>query len=97
MHESWNHAARISREHGGRAAPVAAAIRAAQSRALEIAIEADTDGRPGIARALRRKVAAPRPGDIIVEHLVDRVRVRIAAYGVMAQATRGTRLPAPGA
>lgn len=46
------------------------------------------DGRPGIARALRRKVEAPRTGDVLVVHLSDRVRVRIAAYGVAAEATR---------
>lgn len=87
------HAARIARDHGPRAAAVAAAVRSAQERALEIAEEADMDGRYGIACALRRKVEAPRSGDIEVYHLTDRVRVRIAAYGVVAEATRGSRLP----
>ncbi len=86
----------IAREHGPRAASTAAAIRSCQSRALEIAAEADMDGRPGIARALRRKVERPRAGDVVVVHLRDRVRVRIAAYGVAAEATRGSRSPAPG-
>lgn len=93
--DAWTHAARISREHGPRAAAVAAAIRAAQSRALEIAVEADVDGRPGIARALRRKVYAPRPGDVEVVHATDRVRVRIGAYGVHATASRASTQPAP--
>lgn len=87
------HAARIAQNHGPRAAAVAAAIRQAQERALEIAVEADMDGRAGIASALRRKVEAPRSGDVEVYHLSDRVRVRIAAYGVVAEATRGSRLP----
>lgn len=85
---AWTHAARIAREHGPRAPHVAAAIRTAQARALEIAAEADMDGRPGIARALRRKVERPRAGDVIVVHLADRVRVQIAAYGVAAEAVR---------
>lgn len=90
---AWAHAARIAADHGARAASVAAAIRNAQARALEIAAEADMDGRPGIARALRRKVVAPRPGDVMVVHLSDRVRARIAAYGVAAEATRHSTMP----
>ena len=95
MQEHWKHAARIASTHGARAASVAAAIRAAQDRALEIAIEADMDGRPGIARALRRKVTAPRAGDVEVVHAHDRVRVRIGAYGVYAEGSRGSRVTAP--
>jgi hypothetical protein len=91
--ELWAHAARIAREHGPRAAAVAAAIRKAQARALEIAVEADMDGRPGIARALRRKVEQPRAGDVRVVHLADRVRVQIGAYGVAAEGSKGTRVP----
>ena len=90
---AWAHAARIAAPHGPRAAATAAAIRIAQARALEIATEADMDGRPGIARTLRRKVDAPRTGDIEIVHLVDRVRVSIAAYGVAAIGSRGCRLP----
>lgn len=95
MQEHWKHAARIASMHGARAAAVAAAIRAAQDRALEIAVEADMDGRPGIARALRRKVMQPRPGDIEVVHAHDRVRARIGAYGVWAIGSKGTKLPVP--
>lgn len=84
------HAARIAAQpqHRARAASTAAAIRAAQARALAIAEEADMDGRPGIARALRRKAANPRAGDIEVTHLSDRVRARIRAYGITAEGTR---------
>ncbi len=101
MHEgtetipAWAHAARIAAEHGPRAAAVSAAIRTAQQRALAIAVEADMDGRPGIARALRRKVDAPRPGDVVVVHASDRVRVKIGAYGVYATASKGSRMSAP--
>jgi len=95
MQEHWKHAALIASTHGVRAASVAAAIRAAQDRALEIAIEADMDGRPGIARALRRKVMQPRSGDVEVVHVHDRVRARIGAYGVWAEGSKGTRIPAP--
>ena len=93
--EHWQHAARLALEHGPRAAPVAAAIRAAQARALDIAAEADMDGRPGIARALRRKVAQPRTGDVQVQHLSDRVRASITAHGIAATATRHSTVPPP--
>ena len=83
-----DHAWRIAREHGTRAAAVAAAIRKAQARALAIADEADIDGHPGIARTLRRKVAAPRPGDVQIEHLASAVRASISAYGTAARAVR---------
>lgn len=68
-----------------RAAATARAIRRAQARALAIADEADMDGRPGIARALRRKVSAPTIKDIAIDQLADRVRARISAYGVTAE------------
>lgn len=84
---------RIARTHGPRAAATAIAIRGCQQRALDIAAEADMDGRPGIARALRRKVARPRMSDVEVIHMRDRVRVRISAYGVVAESDRRTRVP----
>lgn len=71
-------------ENKHRAAATARAIRKCQSRALEIADEADMDGRHGIARALRRKVASPNVNDITVKHLSQNVRVTITAYGVSA-------------
>ena len=83
----------VARAHGPRAAATAIAIRGCQQRALEIAEEADMDGRPGIARAMRRKVARPRPGEVEIVHMRDRVRVRISAYGVIAESDRRTRVP----
>lgn len=72
-----------------------AAIRRARTAALDIALEADMDGRAGIARALRRKVAAPRPGDWRIEHTTRAVVVTIAAHGVTATGKRHASAPTP--
>lgn len=72
-----------------------AALRRATTAALDLAIEADTDGRHGIARALRRKVTDPRPGDWTIVHYANRVEARIAAYGVTATGTRRSTTPRP--
>lgn len=61
-----------------------AALRRARTAALYLASEADVDGRHGIARALRRKVHDPRPGDWIIVHHARRVEARIWAYGIVA-------------
>jgi hypothetical protein len=72
-----------------------AAIRRARAVALDIASEADMDGRPGVARALRRKASAPRRGDWIIEHGARVVTVTISAHGVTAAASRRTTAPPP--
>lgn len=72
-----------------------AAIRAAKAAALDLALEAEMDGRPGIARALRRKVHAPRPGDWQVHQYAQRVEARIAAYGAVARGVKHVTAPVP--
>lgn len=72
-----------------------AALRRATLAALDLAAEADTDGRHGIAAALRRKVSAPRIGDWVIVHHARRVEARVSAYGVRAVGARHTTTPRP--
>lgn len=74
-----------------------AAIRRARTAALDLAAEADMDGRHGIARALRRKAHAPRPGDWFIKHTAREVIVTISAHGVGAYGRRHTTQPIPDA
>lgn len=83
----------------GRIPATCAAIRRAQAAALDIALEADADGRHGIARALRRKCSSTRPADWEIVHRARRVearlRVSIGDGGVVATGTMTAREPAP--
>ncbi len=72
-----------------------AAIRRARTAALDLALEADMDGRAGTARALRRKVNSPRNGDWKITHDYRTVVVQISAYGAVATGKKHTALPKP--
>lgn len=86
---------RISREHGPRAASVAAAIRHCQSKALRLADEAERECQPLIARSLKRKALRTRPTDIHITHWSDRVRVSLSAYDDSVVAIRHSTQPPP--
>jgi len=80
----------------GRIPATCTAIRRARVAALDIAAEADADGRHGIARVLRRKAASAHPRDVVVVHGRRHVEASIAAHGVTATGRRTVGEPVPG-